>query len=190
MKTALLLILTGSLLCCSCNTNHSARPAFKAFDFSYDDVFATCFSIKFTQGDTVYVVQHFPKYREGGLKVKQVYVGTLRHEDRIRLDTLIHNTNFFSIDDSYTEMIQDGLEYQFYIQNDTAAKMVRVHSHHAPPALDTLANWIAEVKARMRLVEVDTAVTFGSLKQFLPPEVAPPSVEFIPPANGVKHKAK
>ncbi|AEI51375.1 hypothetical protein Runsl_5069 [Runella slithyformis DSM 19594] len=55
----LLLILGFGLAIISFDRQENTEQRIKSFDFSYDNVFSSCFSIKFTEGDTVFVRQHF-----------------------------------------------------------------------------------------------------------------------------------
>lgn len=53
--TSFFTLLGLAFLSCKNSKPPDRSKAFTAFDFSYNDVFSTCFSIKFTQSDTVFI---------------------------------------------------------------------------------------------------------------------------------------
>ena len=144
------------------------------FNFSYDNSFETCFSIKFTQGDTVFVREHWTSEYDTKLKSNTNYVSIIKHSDRIFLDSLIKNMNFSKFDTAYYEGYKDGGQYKCYIKNQYLEKTIYVHSYHnVPSELDSLKNWIYKLKSNLKLKEIDTTLSFGSVGHFLPPPPPP-----------------
>jgi hypothetical protein len=163
-----------------CNQPERKSKIFNDFDFSYNDVFSTCFSIKFTQGDTVYIRQHFSPSFSDLPPADTSYVSVLQSKDRERLDSFIKATNFNKYDSVYYEGYQDGIEFQFFIVNDSTRRRIYVHSMTAPKELYLFAKYIVETKKRLKHTPVDTVINYGSLKNFLPPTVSEPII-FTPP---------
>ena len=147
---------------------------FNQFDFSYNDFFSTCFSIKFTQGDTVFIRQHWASAFSDSLKSNKNYRAILSDQERERLDSFLTKMNFATYDTSYSESYEDGHYYEFFINQDTLQKTIFVHSDSIPNELKEFAYWIVATKKKTRLIEIDTTLDFGSLKYFLPPSVPPP----------------
>jgi hypothetical protein len=147
---------------------------FQSIDFTYNDVFSTCFSIKFSQSDTAYIRQHFASSFSDNLKSETSYFTLLTKEDRITLDSFINKIPFHSFDTSYYEDYQDGIDYQFYIQKDTVKKIIRVHSDSVPSALTDFKNWIVKRKEQYYLHQVDTIIHFKSAKYVVPPPAPQP----------------
>ncbi len=187
----LLILLAGlSLTLTSCyNPKHPGKKKmFDQFDFSYNDFFSTCFSIKFTQGDTVYIRQHFASFFDT-LKSETSYFAVLSDIERQKVDSFLNKMKFTKYDTSYEESYQDGEYYEFFIKNDTIRKSIYVHSYNIPTELKDFGYWIVEVKKRLKLVRMDTIFEFGSLKYFLPPPVPPPTkIKFTLPDQTSKTK--
>jgi hypothetical protein len=123
-----------------CDNSKQADNAltFKQFDFSYNDFFTTCFSIKFTQGDTVFIRQHLAPAFSDSLKSDKYYFATLTTADRLKLDSFLRKMRFSVYDTSYYESYEDGDYYQFFIANDTIQKSIFVHSDSIPTELKIL----------------------------------------------------
>jgi hypothetical protein len=183
IRNFVLLMLIGCTLA-MCN-NYGKTAKHKQiqydFDFSYNDVFTTCFSIKFTSSDTVYIRQHFATISSDTPRSNTTYFALLQNSDRLKLDSLITQVNFQSLDSSYFEPYQDGIDYQFYFNNYRMYKIVRVHSNDAPSKLVSLKDWIVQTKANLKLYQLDSTINFLSVKDFLPPVVPPPKIKFTRP---------
>ncbi|MFC4231004.1 hypothetical protein ACFOW1_03820 [Parasediminibacterium paludis] len=151
------------------------------FDFSYNDVFTTCFSIKFTSSDTVYIRQHFATISSDTPRSNTTYFALLQSGDRFKLDSLITYLNFQGLDSSYFESYQDGIDYQFYFNNHSVDKRIRVHSYNAPSELVALKEWIIKKKANLKLYQLDSTINFVSAKDFLSPVVPSPIIKFKRP---------
>jgi hypothetical protein len=151
------------------------------FDFSYNDVFTTSFSIKFTSSDTVYIRQYFATISSDTPRSNTTYFALLQSGDRLTLDSLITQVNFQSLDSSYFEPYVDGIDYQFYFNNYSVDKIMRVHSHNAPSELAKLKDWIVQTKANLKLYQLDSTINFVSVKDFLSPVVPPPKIKFTRP---------
>ena len=177
------LVATFSLKLISCENSKpvNKKMMFNQFDFSYNDFFSTCFSIKFTQGDTVFIRQHWASAFSDSLKSNKNYRAILSDPERERLDSFLIKMKFATYDTSYYESYQDGHYYEFFINKDTLKKTIFVHSDSIPNELKDFGYWIVATKKKLRLVEIDTTLEFGSLKYFLPPSVPPPTIKFTPP---------
>jgi hypothetical protein len=88
---------------------------------------------------------------------------------------------FVMYDTSYYESYEDGHYYEFFINKDTLQKTIFVHSDSIPNELKDFGYWIVATKNKLRLIEIDTTLNFGSLKYFLPPSVPSPAIKFTPP---------
>ena len=177
------LVAALSLTPTSCENSKSGDKniMFNQFDFSYNDFFSTCFSIKFTQGDTVFIRQHWASAFSDSLKSNKNYRAILSDPERERLDSFLTKMKFATYDASYYESYQDGHYYEFFINMDTLHKTIFVHSDSIPNELKDFGYWIVATKKKLTLVEIDTTLEFGSLKYFLPPSVQPPPIKFTPP---------
>ncbi len=167
----------------SCNNSKPVdKPkSFSHFDFSYNDVFSTCFSLKFTQSDTVFISQHFAPAFSDTPKNGQSYYAILTDKEKQRLDSFISRINFSKLDTAYLDTYQDGVDYQFYIDKDTTKKFIYVHSDSIPTELKTFGFWIADLKNKLTLHPVDSTFIFKSLRHFLTPKVSEPPIRFTPP---------
>lgn len=177
------LVATFSLTLTSCDNSKPVDKVtiFNQFDFSYNDFFSTCFSIKFTQGDTVFIRQHWASAFSDSLKSNKNYRGILSDAERERLDSFLTKIKFATYDTSYYESYEDGHYYEFTIKNDTLKKTIFVHSDKIPNELKDFAYWIVVTKKKLKLSEIDTTLDFGNLKNFLPPSVPPLPIKFTPP---------
>ena len=161
--------------------NDKLVKSFQAFDFTYNDVFSTCFSIKFLQSDTALIRQHFASSFSDTIKSQTSYYTLLSKADRLTLDSFINTIPFDKYDTSYYQDYQDGIDYEFYIQKDTIKKSIRVHSDSVPSALTDFKNWIVKRKQTLKLHQVDTTIHFESGKYILPPPILLPPLDFTVP---------
>jgi len=176
MKPNILLTIIILLICGCKNSNYVDRQQkFKQFDFSYNDFFTTCFSIKFTNGDTVFIRQHWASISDS-LKINQNYFGILKYTERQKLDSFLDKTKFASYDSLYYEPYEDGEYYQFHFVNDTINKLVFIHSDSIPIELKNLAYWIVKTKKNLKHHLADTLTDFKNLKFFLKPVADPPLI--------------
>ena len=177
------LVAAFSLTLTSCDNSKPVdkKRMFNQFDFSYNDFFSTCFSIKFTQGDTVFIRQHWASTFSDSLKSNKNYRAILTDQERERLDSFLTKMKFSTYDTSYYESYEDGHYYEFFINKDTLQKTIFVHSDSIPNELKDFGYWIVATKKKLKLTEIDTTLDFGSLKNFLPPSVPPPTIKFTPP---------
>ena len=182
MRLIILLAVLGWTFSSCDNSKPLDKPkVFTTFDFSYNDVFSTCFSIKFTKGDTVFIKQHFASAFSDTPKSGQSYYAILADPDKHRLDSFIDKTNFAMFDTSYYQNYQDGEEYQFFVDKDSIQKTIYVHSDSIPNELKSFGHWIVDLKKNLKLFTIDTVVNFGSVRHFLPPTVPDPTMKFTPP---------
>ena len=161
------------LVKCSNVKEVAQEHGFRCLDFTYNDVFSTCFSIKFTKSDTAFIHQHFARSNSGNLKGNTSYYTLLSKNDELKLDSFLHAIPFSIYDSSYYQGYEDGIDYQFYIENDSINKLIRVHSQTAPFPLDYFKNWIIEKKKDFLLNELDTNIYFKSEKFVVPPPILP-----------------
>jgi hypothetical protein len=167
---------------CGNSKQHVGQETFQSIDFTYNDVFSTCFSIKFSQSETAYIRQHFASSFSDNLKSETSYFTLLTKADRITLDSFIKIIPFNTFDTSYYEEYQDGVDYQFYIQKDTLNKVIRVHSDSVPSVLSAFKSWILNRKEHLQLHQIDTIIQFESAKYVVPPPAPlPPSIKFKVP---------
>lgn len=129
----------------------------------------------------MFIRQHFASYFSDTPKSNTTYYAVLAKEDRIKLDSFIKATEFTNYDTLYYEDYVDGIDYQFYIENDSSERLVRVHTDSAPAQLNSLMNWIITTKEKLKICPLDSTIGFGSTKNFLPPRVPPPLTEFTEP---------
>jgi hypothetical protein len=177
----LLVIISLTILSCDNQKYSDRQKSFKSFDFSYNDVFSTCFSIKFTQSDTVFIRQHFASAFSDTPKSNTTYYSLLTNIDRTKLDSFLNHIGLLHFDTLYYQSYQDGLDYQFYFDNDTTKKLIRVHSDSVPLPLESFRVWIVTTKKKLLLHQIDTTIDFGSIKDFLSPTVPEPVTKFKPP---------
>jgi hypothetical protein len=177
------LLIFLSVTAVMCDSSKYAKPqqTFHSFDFSYNNVFSTCFSIKFTESDTVFIRQHFASAFSDTPKSNTSYFAVLTSNDRTKLDSLINQTNFTGFDSLYYQSYEDGIDYQFYLEQNGFKKLIRVHSDSVPTQLAELKNWIVEKKKALLLHRIDTTIHFESTKSFLPPTVPAPPLKFKNP---------
>lgn len=177
------IVAAFSLILTSCDNSKPVdkKIIFNQFDFSYNDFFSTCFSIKFTQGDTVFIRQHWASAFSDSLKSNKNYRAILSNPERKSLDSFLNKMKFSSYDTSYYESYEDGHYYEFFINKDSLQKTIFVHSDSIPKELKDFGYWIAATKKKLELIEIDATLEFGSLKYFLPPSLPPPTIKFKPP---------
>jgi hypothetical protein len=175
MRTPSLLCFSILLLISCDNSKKSVRQvSFQSFDFTYNDVFSTCFSIRFLPSDTAFIRQHFARTLSDSLKSETSYYAILSKSDKAELDSFINALSFSQYDSVYYQAYQDGIDYQFYIEKDTIKKLIRVHSDSVPLALADFKNWIVQKKKQLQLHQVDTTIHFKSEKYVVPPPSPPP----------------
>lgn len=163
------------------SSNRHLRQKFHSFDFSYNDVFSTCFSIKFTHTDTVFIKQHFASAFSYTPKSGQNYYAILSDSDIQKRDSFINEINFLMLDTAYYEPYADGIEYQFYICKDSVKRLIYVHSDSVPNNVKSFAFWITDLKKKLKIYPVDKIVRFESVRNFIPPKVPEPTIKFTPP---------
>jgi len=182
MRLLLLLsFISLTLATCDNPKKSKQRQSFNSFDFSYNDVFSTCFSIKFTSGDTVFIRQHFASFFSDTPKSNTTYYALLTQTDKAKFDSFISQIKFANFDTSYYQSYEDEIDYQFYFDSDTTRKMIRIHSDSIPKELSEFKNWIVNTKEALQLHRIDTVINFESTRFFLPPNVPSPSIKFKPP---------
>jgi hypothetical protein len=172
-------MLIVTLLSCD-NFKPGKAKTFTRFEFSYNDFFTTCFSIKFTQGDTAFIQQHFSRFSDT-LKSHKSYLAILTVAERKTLDSFINKLNIDAYDTSYYQSYEDGDYYQFFIANDSLQKTIYIHSDSIPAELKKLSYWIVATKKKLQHFPIDTTIDFRSLKYFLLPPVPLPAINFMPP---------
>ena len=175
-KIALLITITAILFGCK---KEEAPAKFKYFDFSYNNTFETCFSVKFTPNDSVYIREHWNgnnAYDSANIpRIKTNYIALINKEDKKTLIELISKTQLKKYKSEYYQDYSDGEYYIFYIDKDSIKKSIAIHSHKndIPKDLDSLANWIYTWKKKVKLIETNKKLDFFSSKYILPPPPPP-----------------
>lgn len=175
-KIALLITITAILFGCK---KEEAPAKFKYFDFSYNNTFETCFSVKFTPNDSVYIREHWNgnnAFDSANIpRIKTNYIALISKEDKKALIELISKTQLKKYKSEYYQDYSDGEYYIFYIDKDSIKKSIAIHSHKndIPKDLDSLANWIYTWKKKVKLIETNKKLDFFSSKYILPPPPPP-----------------
>ena len=170
MRCLFFLIITA-LICHGCNSLMTHISSFEEFEFSYTNTFGDSYTIKFTEGDTVYVARYFPYPYSN-------FIGVIPSYERKKIDSLISLINFNKLDTMYYQDYEDGVGYQFYVKNDSLAKTILVHSDIVPNNLKQVANWIVNAKRNWRLLPIDSIFEMKNIDFFKPP---------IPPVPSTNH---
>jgi hypothetical protein len=168
------LLLELFILLLSGCKHYEKQSSFKELEFSYTNTFTTSFSIKFTPGQNVYVVQHFPK-------PEQTLKGVLTSSQRQSVDSFVNTIDFKKLGTLYYQTYEDGDGYQFHLKQDTQPKTIFVHSIDVPENLKRFAYWIIKTKDRMMLSPIDTNIKFTNISFFQPPTELPPSSSLLIP---------
>lgn len=175
-KIALLITITTILIGCK---KEEALAKFKYFDFSFNNTFETCFSVKFTPNDSVYIREHWNgnnAYDSANIpRIKTNYIALINKEDKKTLIELISKTQLKKYKSEYYEDYSDGKFYIFYIDKDSIKKSIAIHTHKndVPKDLDSLAKWIYQWKKKVKLIETKKKLDFYSSKYILPPPPPP-----------------
>jgi hypothetical protein len=172
--------LSIGLIGCS-NDERVKQNHFDSLEFTYNDVFTTCFSVKFTRTDTAYIRQHFASFFSDSLQSNTTYYTVLSHDDWMALDSLIVVTDFSRFDTSYFESYEDGIDYLFYVQDKASSKRVRIHSEMGPPEIVRFKDWIVSRKESWLLHQSDTLVDFESSALILAPVPELSKEKFVVP---------
>lgn len=160
-----------------------ANVKFKYFDFSFNDTFGTCFSVKFAPNDSVYIREHWNAndvWDSTNIpKGKTNYIALISEKDRETLSELISKTNLKTYNSIYDENYSDGRFYTFYIDKDSIKKSIAIHSYKSdvPKDLDSLAKWIYNWKKKVKLTQTNKKLVFFSSKYVLPPPPPPIKTE-------------
>ncbi|MEO7978074.1 hypothetical protein [Flavobacterium sp.] len=164
-----------SVLLLSCTKK---EKAFDSFDYSYSDTFSESYSIKFNHSDTAYIHYHWIGRNIDDTisvpKEKITYYAILNSEERLKLFDYVEKVNLFKYKSEYFENYLDGSSYGISIQKNSKSKTILVHSHQEPKELDSLSNWINNLKQKLKLKEIQKNINFESRKGVLPPPPPPP----------------
>lgn len=101
-------ITIGSLVLFAASCEQHKKPVFNSFEFSSACFKCPSYSIKFTQGDTVFMRIYFVHDYQSTLKANTTYFAVLSSAQKNTLDSFIENTDFQKFDTSYYENYQDG----------------------------------------------------------------------------------
>lgn len=184
------IVMMFSFLCAfvmiSCKRPEQKERPFTAFEFYHDNTWTTAFSIRFTQSDTVYIRQHFASMRysatDTAIKTNTSYVGMLSEQEKESFDSLIRGIDFSKYDTSYRhDGLEDGSTFRFYIQQDSLSKIVHIYGDSAPTELLRFGQYIDDMKNDLKLIEVDSLITFQHAYNRLPPPVDVDIKKFTPP---------
>ena len=179
LRTFTFCICIGMIGCS--NDQRVKHRHFDSLVFTYNDVFTTCFSIKFTQTDTAYISQHFASRFSDSLQSNTTYYTVLSHDDWMALDSFRIAIDFSSFDTSYYESYEDGIDYLFYVQSKVLNKRVRIHSHNGPSELVRFKDWIVTKKESWFLHQCDTLISFQGAEFILPPVPEVSKEKFVLP---------
>ncbi|OXA72452.1 hypothetical protein B0A67_07890 [Flavobacterium aquidurense] len=172
-----IIFISFVLLLTSCHKKENLNIKFKYFDFTFNNTFETCFSIKFTPNDSVYIREHWNENEDTAKipKSKTNYIALISKKDKEILSDLISKTQLKNYKESYNEDYSDGKYYTVYIDKDSIKKLIAIHSHKddVPKDLDSLAKWIYSWKKKVKLIETDKKLTFFSSESVLPPPPPP-----------------
>jgi hypothetical protein len=153
---------------------------FRYFDFSFNNTFETCFSVKFTPNDSVYIREHWNANDVwDSINIppngKTNYIALISKKDREALSKLISKTQLKKYDSIYDENYSDGRFYTLYIDKDSIKKSIAIHSYKndVPKELDSLAEWIYNWKKKVKLIQTNKELIFISSKYVLPPPPPP-----------------
>lgn len=182
MKIKITLISFVLFLFLGCK-KEEADMKFKYFDFSFNNTFETCFSIKFTPNDSVYIREHWNAHDVWDStnipKGKTNYIALISKKDKKTLIDLISKTQIKKYNSEYYENYSDGRFYTIYIDKDSIKKLIAVHSYKddVPRDLDSLGKWICTWKKKVKLIKTDKKLTFFSSESVLPPPPPPPPLK-------------
>ena len=174
----IILIIAITFIFYSCK-KEEAVAKFKYFDFSFNNTFETCFSVKFMPNDSVYIREHWNSnnaYDSANIpRIKTNYIALINKKDKKTLIELISKTQLKKYKSEYYENYSDGNFYIFYIDKDSIKKSIAIHSHKndVPKNLDSLAKWIYQWKKKVKLIETKKKLDFYSSKYILPPPPPP-----------------
>ncbi len=172
IKSKLSLIILIFTFFLSCNKNN-----YDEFEFSYGNIFETDFSIKFTQNDSIYLRENWSLNDINDdipyPKSKTNYIAILTRKQKEKLNTFLNKIDFKKLDTAYFERYEDGEHYMLYFKKNDFEKTIYVHSHHSPKELDSLANWIVDVKRNLKLKKTNKVLEFKSKFYSIPPPPPP-----------------
>lgn len=152
---------------------------FKYFDYTFNNTFGTCFSIKFAPNGSVYLREHWnAKDVFDSINIPRGetnYIALITKEDKKSFIELISKLQLKKCNLFYEENYSDGRFYSLFIDKDSIKKLISVHSYHnVPKELDSLSKWINSWKSRVKLIKTSKELTFYSSKYVLPPPPPPP----------------
>jgi hypothetical protein len=156
-KVSICFISLVLALACSKKPNEKTENQFKSFVFhAAGEPF--CYSIKVTNTDSFYVEQVFPR-------PKQNFYGILKQEEMDSLNYLLKNLNLFKYDSLYINRnVVDASGYAFFIKKDSIYKSVEIYGSVEPKELYKFANWIMNLKKRVKLYPMTKNIDFDNLE--------------------------
>ena len=121
----------------------SSPENFPEYELSFDNVFLSNFSVKFTESDTVYL-----KYNSVDEKLKdsilpdQLYYALVSKNERKPLLEFIKTTDFEKSDSSFAvSEIPRGIEYRLYLKKNKEEYFFTLHElDKAPKNMDSLVH--------------------------------------------------
>lgn len=166
MRTLILVILfIWALQGCENSKNKSSHITFAAFDISYNDYSSACFSIKFTQSDTVFIKKYLQYTFSENAKSGNNYYSLLNNFDRIKIDSFLNKIAH----NYYYNSRKDSLEYQFFIEKDSTEKIINVFYDESPIEIESFVLWVATLEKNLTLYPFEAKIDFKSIGTFLPP---------------------
>ncbi|GGA67946.1 hypothetical protein GCM10008015_05910 [Flavobacterium palustre] len=173
MKRIKLLSLIAFSLFCFCSKKEE-KPNYKYFEFSFDNTFGSCFSLKFRPNDSIYIREHWNSKTVWDSisppREKTNYIAIISQQQRKVLNYLISKIQLKKCDSIYYENYVDGRTYSIFIDKDSVKKLIKVHSYNnVPNELDSLGAWLYQFKTKAKLIETTKKLDFITAKYVLPP---------------------
>ncbi|WP_281230958.1 hypothetical protein [Flavobacterium gelatinilyticum] len=174
MKQSIIIFISLLLFSCS-----QKEKAFDSFEYSFGGTFSELYSLKFTENDTVYVYQEWIRRNFDDSisqpKSKTQYYGIINLKEKSKLYDYIGRVNLFKYKSEYYEDYLDGSLYALEIKKNNKTKTILVHSHEVPKELDSISDWIGNIKKQLVLKETEKHINYvTSNLVFPPPPPSPP----------------
>jgi hypothetical protein len=167
------LVVAGLLLAGCGQTQQPAKMTAAYIDFTYDSGLGKAFSMRIDSVGKVLVGE--------GRRSKKYYTGQLGGQQLARLDSLYRATPFADFDSAYTMEGEDAPSYKVVCIEKGITRHYHVYGTKPPPPLKHFAELLRTMQRELQLTPVDTAVTFESMHNFYPPDIADPGRTFLPP---------
>ena len=147
---ATILILTG------CKEKRSERIIKKdMFVFSFVSE-GVDFSLKFTGGDSIYLLKKYPL-------PKETFIAIPKKQDKNSIQSLVNKLDFSMYDTIYNQTnLKDGTAFKFYKVKNDSVHQIYVYGHIAPEELYEIADRLLQIQKRQRWAVTNNMVDFGN----------------------------